>query len=481
MIICRPGESQSQATSYQSIKFGNAGYSFTVDHSNNRWKTGEENLIQMSNQARHNYDRRAFQPRSDFRDSREQQIRVLPYNNHQLRTTTYNSLSFTAKPKTQSELSSQLKNHLNQISPDSLKSNDNFVNFLNYSNVTAEVYEKFLKISSKEDFVGASDSTLDAFVQNAKHVYVKNTLNGLDNARAEENYDKLYNINAIDDITAAMIFNEKDLLQFIKSKLNIREDQITEKEKVQNFTSFLNKKFPSSSELNQKLVKYMNEHRASMSLNFDELGKNADKFLSIKSRHMTNFFNINKNDEIMKSLSRIDERNAERNLADLKRANALNDVTLEMLFNPEKLTEFLNEKLSFCARKVFDKLLLFVLPLNDMRYIWGRTPEKCIIYEICNRTSISNWRDDTVDKKISNYQQPVIKTINEVDETFFELVRNDMTEIDQNEIDNDCFIAFIKRNNSLKKMYHAQMLSDYAQRDKFIKIAIKDYREKYLT
>lgn len=431
----------------------------------------------MSNQARYDSNRRTS-PYSDpwISPSREQQIRVLPYS-HGVRTSTTRRVS-TQRTRSRDDLLSDLKIHLNSISPDSQKSNENFVTFLANSNAGPETYSKFLRVASKDDLINMNDATLQEFVNNAKHVYVKKILNEIDKNSSQQNSDKLYETKALDEITAQMIFDGDRLREFLLSKLNLRNDSSSQDETFQNYTDILDEKFPNSNELNKKLVTFLVNNRASES-DFKELGKNPTELYSTDNKHIKRFFNMNKRDEIMRSLQQIDEKNAAQNYGKLDRTRLLDNVTIEMMFEPEKMTEYLTEHINFCAKKVFNKLLLYVLPLNDMSYLWGRTPEKCIVYEICNKTSISNYREAQVDRKISEYQKPVVRTFDEADEIFFDLVDEDLSKMETT-IDSECLIAFIKRDNEMKKLYNVDLLVDEEQRRTVVETFVKKYKKTYL-
>lgn len=149
-----------------------------------------------------------------------------------------------------------------------------------------------------------------------------------------------------------------------------------------------------------------------------------------------------------------------------------------MLFEPEKMIRYLNKKLQFCTEKVFEKLSLSVLPLNNVDTIWSRTPDKCIVYEICNKTSMSNWNEDKVEGEINTYKKITERTFDEVDDIFFDLVIEDVREM-QDTADEDCLVAFIKRNDDMKKLYHISLLNEDNKRKKVVKTYIDNYKRKF--
>lgn len=116
-----------------------------------------------------------------------------------------------------SGISERLSNHLRDIFKNNTSVTDEFVKFLINKRASADLFSKFMLTS--DEFNNLESGILREFVESQKTKRVNEALQDFDPQKIEENTSLLENAEAFDEITTKMIFNAKEMSNFIQKYL----------------------------------------------------------------------------------------------------------------------------------------------------------------------------------------------------------------------------------------------------------------------
>lgn len=271
-----------------------------------------------------------------------------------------------------------------------------------------------------------------------------------------------------------------ELYSDIQKNSNLEQLE-TEKSK-KDLEKVLETNFPDAKEVTERFIKFLSVNSSAEI--FQTYTDDVNKIFNMSDPIIFEFYKENFGEFMQNILMQIDPRNYAVIARDLNKIGAFKNSTIEMIFKPNQTINILNEK--FCTFKVENELSLKVEPLRNSNpsSSWGKTPQKCIIYEICKKITISSWNQDEVESQIKNYLKPIEMTFDEVDDFFFDLVDEAIEKRNREnptKLDKDCIISYIKRNDEYLQMYNINLLSYSEAFENVLSKIVQNYQQKFVN
>lgn len=251
--------------------------------------------------------------------------------------------------------------------------------------------------------------------------------------------------------------------------------------------------FPNSSEVNKFFLNYLNDKKVNTRHYSTYIKNSAEEFFLINDQCLNDFVQT----EGKKIIQNYIRKNLHNVMINYDRIY-LQDFKYQMLktqhvFDPKNVLNFVrNFSLEFCANETKRILSSHQNKSRESSFTdtWGKTPEKCISYEMCHQriTRENEYFDFTTSSTelfVERYLKRVKMTFDEVDDMFFDLITNELEEDANNEeynfkADKECLVSFIKRDNEMKNLYNIELLSDEKKFKQVLKIIVGSYNQKFV-
>lgn len=482
----------------------NLKYNSLVNYMNSNWFTSEDVLTPSRFD---NKFKQYLNPNQNFVTPRNQQI-------------TSQRITTTKSPIEQlQEVQNDFKNYLISLFPESTKIIEKFMHHMIEEKVAIKRTRE-LRAMSMEEFLGLKGSLMMGFITKYRKEFATDCLNEM----GKSNKLKILEEGRVlDGIDSKMIFEPREMKRYLENEIKrIHEESLALDElertldrklpeffhKNKKFTKFLTQHITTSAETYEKYKDLVEENGQNfynlddeiineflkrklkyfMNINFPDSRDLNDKFITCLSSKKSNqiyenydekinnvidmqdelikeFFDKNLDDEVAKALSY-----NQVSVKNVKEYGIMDEIDMEMLFKPEKLKKFLNENI--CKKGVIS------IKRNSVnRQKIGKTPDSCIINEMCKNATIENWNEAEMREKIENeYNRSADLKFDEADDIFLALLADEVKER-KLKFDGKCVAAFFEREKNLKNLYNIDLISDQEEFNKVFTLVVNEYEK----
>lgn len=277
-----------------------------------------------------------------------------------------------------------------------------------------------------------------------------------------EDLNLMKNHNIYNQIDAPMMFDKRLMTSFLSKFLLARLME-------QN----LNRQFPDATNVNKWFVDFLDKNNVPDMKRYD---LTQESLFNLENETlMREFVRQFGNQQVRVILKKLNPQFVEQDFVRLNQSGFIHSINLEMMFVPPTMESYLKKEFVKDCQREFSSLKLI-----DQTEEWGKTPDKCIFDPICE--NVKNFLIPDEKEKIKNELKnfPIaLRSFDEVDEMFFDLISDDVQDHYQFNFqgDVDCLIAYIKRTNNEKKWYNIDLITNDEERKKKLKEIIAAFDE----